>query len=396
MPWKETKVLDQKRLFISRWCLGEECLTSLCEEFGVSRKTGYKWIDRFKKDGIGGLENLSQRPHAFRDETPREVVCEIIRIKNWKPFWGGRKIGHYLRAQKQLSKIPHSRTIDRYLRRCGYVTPRKTSSPKEFVSENLIEPSKPNDVWTLDFKGWWRTKDGKRCEPLTIRNMHSRYLLNLSAHRSATFEAVKERFYNIFEEFGLPRVIRSDNGGPFASVRAMHRLTRFGIMLMKHGVVPNRMDPGSPQQNGAHERMHLDIKRELQSTPAGKLRSEQERFDIWRYEFNHVRPHESLGGSTPAKCYKPSAKRFMGDKATFEYPVDFSLRKVSSSGDFFWNGKAVRLSKAFAGEYVGIEDCGEVDLNVYFCDFHLASLHRKERILTPTSVLRREAIGKRN
>lgn len=395
MSWKETNVLDERRLFIGKWIVGEESITELCEEFNVSRKTGYKWIERFKEKGIEGLKNVSQRPHVFHDETPREVVCEIIRIKNWKPFWGGRKIAHYLLGQKMLGKIPHSRTIDRYLSRCGYAKPRKFSSDTEYVSEELIEPSKVNDVWSLDFKGWWCTRDGKRCEPLTVRDMQSRFLLDLSAHKSATFEVVRDRFYALFDEFGLPLFVRSDNGGPFASVRAMHRLTRFGVILMKHGVTPNRMDPASPQQNGAHERMHADIKRELQSAPAERLSEEQNRFNVWRYDFNNIRPHETLKGSTPAKYYQRSPRRFLGEKVTFEYPPDFAARKVSSSGDFFWNGKAVRLSKALAGEYIGIEDSGDPDLKVWFCDFCLASLNRKERLLTPSSALRREALGKR-
>lgn len=396
MPWRETDVLELRRQFISRWQLGDESISELCEEFGVSRKTGHKWLKRFKQGGSEGLRDQHRRPRCFKDELPKEILCEVIRIRNWRPLWGGRKIRQYLDANADFERLPHSRTIDRYLKRCGYAKPRKADRGRgAYCPERLVEPAEPNDVWTADFKGWWSTQDGNRCEPLTVRDKLSRFVLNLSAHPGTSFEATKDRFSVIFEEFGLPYVMRFDNGSPFACISALHRLTRFAVWLMKHGVIPNRMDPASPHQNGAHERFHVDIKRELQNSPAANLAEEQKRFDVWRWDFNCVRPHEALGGKTPSELYRRSPRRYLGERIVFEYPPDFALRKVNANGEFNWNNKRVNFAKSLAGEYIGVEDDGTPDLNVWFCDFCLASLERNGSRIRPSQALSRQEVGRR-
>lgn len=394
MPWEEKSVLDQKKLFIVRWQLQEETFTELCQEFDIARKTGYKWVRRYQAEGLKGLEEYKREPKHMPQQISNEILCEIFKARQRKEFWGGKKISRYLRNQG-FSCVPHARTIDRYLKRGGYVTPRRTRRNQKLQEEKLIEARVPMDVATIDFKGWWRTGDGKRCEPLTVRDQSSRYILNLSAHAGASFEAVKERVSGVFEQYGLPLVMRSDNGSPFASVSAMHRLTRFGIWLMKLGVLPNRIEPACPDQNGAHERFHWDIKRELQKNPARELGEEQKRFDIWRYEFNHERPHESLNDDTPAQHFRASPRKYLGDNVLFEYPADFEMRKISRSGEFNWKGKPIRFAKSLAGEYIGIEDSGEPDLKVWFYDFYLASLHRKGEYLVPSHALAKESIGRR-
>lgn len=394
MPWRKTDVLEQRRLFIARWLMEEESFSELCDEFGIPRKTGYKWRKRYMEQGYKGLEDMSRRPKKFRDQTPNEVLCEILRIKKWKEHWGGRKIRDYLKGQRSFDSLPHSRTIERYLKKCGYVTPRAVTWRGTYASEDLIEPNEVNDVWTADFKGWWRTKNNRRCEPLTVMDRYSRALLNLSAHESATFEATRERFSAVFNEFGLPRIIRMDNGSPFAAIRAMHRLSRFGVWLLKLGILPNRMDPASPNQNGRHERFHRDIKRELQGDPAEDRETEQKRFDVWREEFNFLRPHEALNGDTPMQHYKKSPRRFVENTA-FEYPADFSLRKVSDNGGFYWKNTNVQFTYSMAGEYIGIEDTGDEDLKVWFYDWCLGTLKRDGERFCPSQTLQRGSLGRR-
>lgn len=358
MPWRETNVLEERKLFITRMLRGEETFTELCEDFGIPRKTGYKWKARFLERGMEGLADLSRRPHKFRQQVPNEVLCEIVRIKKWKEHWGAKKIRGYLVEQQILSAVPHARTIERYLKSCGYVTPHTKSWREQFVSEAIITPTAPNDVWTVDHKGWWTTKDGKRCEPLTVMDRYSRMLLNLSAHQRKTYKDTKRVFIELFEEFGLPHVVRMDNGTPFASVQGLHRLTRFSIWLLKLGIIPNRMDLASPHQNGSHERTHRDMKRELQMNPARCRDEEQKRFDVWKYEYDHLRPHEALGGKSPATIYKKSPRVF-NPKTKFEYPPDFELRKITANGDVTWKMSTIRIAKAMAGEYIGFEDYGE-------------------------------------
>lgn len=394
MPWRETNMLEQRKLFILRMLDGEESFTELCEDFGIPRKTGYKWKARYLERGLEGLADMSRRPKNFREQTPNEVIFEIIRVKQLRPYWGARKIRDYILSNNILPRLPHSRTIDRYLKRCGLVTPQPKSWRCEYSSEEIIEPKEPNDVWTVDHKGWWKTKDGKRCEPLTVLDRYSRAVLNLSAHRRKTFEDTKSRFTVLFEQFGLPLALRMDNGTPFASVHGLHRLTRFSLWLLKLGVVPNRMDPASPYQNGSHERFHRDVKRELQSEPANTLTEEQRRFDLWRDEYNQYRPHEALGGKTPFKVYKKSPRIF-NSRVEFEYPPDCELRKISSNGDFWWKMSAVRISKAMAGEHIGLEECGEPDLKVWFYDFCLGSLAKDTKAFTPSKGLLRKQIGRR-
>ena len=395
MPWMETNVLEQKKLFIIRYKEEEMPFSDLCEEYGISRKTGYKWVKRFETEGYAGLNEMSRCPQNFPQQTPNEVLCEIVRVKNWKAHWGGRKIRSYLKNEGKFEVLPHSRTVERYLKSCGYVTPRKANWRKKLQPEKLIDGKKPNEVWTLDVKGWWRTQDNLKCNPITVRDMSSRLLLNLSAHQYTTCEVVKGQFIELFEEYGLPLVLRSDNGSPFACVRAMHRMSSFSVWIMKHGILPNRMDPASPQQNAAHERFHRDIKDDLQMNPASNLQQEQDRFNVWRYEFNHLRPHESLEGDTPAMHYSKSPRKYLGERFAFEYPTSFDVRKVSNSGEFNWQSKPVGFAKSLAGEHIGIEDTGEPQLRIWFCDFPLAKLDRKNGTIETEDSLNQIKIGRR-
>jgi putative transposase len=387
MPWKETCVMDEKRLFIHRVELEEESISEVCEEFGISRKTGYKWITRYRQGGFKALEELSRRPRHFRDETPAEVICELIRIRQWKDDWGGRKIRSFLK-NKGWEVLPSARTIDRYLKRCGFVIPVHRSKWQEISAQDLVEPRGPNDVWTVDWKGWWRTLDGKRCNPLTIRDSSTRYVLNLSAHQRTTFEIVKERFIEVFSENGLPLAVRSDNGPPFGSIHRGRHLTRLAVWFMKLGILPNYIPPASPQYQGAHERYHLDLYRELEKKPAANVVEEQKRFKVHQYEFNFLRPHEALNNQVPAKIYAPSKRSYPGEKITFEYPVDFDVRKVNHNGVFFYKGVTIPFAKSLAGEYIGLEFRARPHPRVWYCDFSIGFLSDSEGFVLSNSFTR--------
>jgi len=371
MPWRESSVSEQRKAFIGKYLHGgERNLSELCREFGISRKCGYKWIERFETGGIAGLEDQSRRPKHFRDAVSGDVVCEIVKIRDWKETWGGRKIRSYLLSQG-IKQIPCARTIDRILKRCGFVTSTPASSKRKQGKYNVIQPEACNDVWTLDMKGWWTTLNARRCDPLTIRDEHTRYILCLAALERGVFETVKEQFQETFIRYGLPLYIRSDNGSPFASAKGYMGLTRLAVWFLKQDICPNRIAPASPYMNGAHERMHRDIKAELQKTPAQDARAEQKRFDIWRAEYNRIRPHQSLNDQPPAKLYRSSKRKYKLVEEDFDYPQNFVLRKVSANGEFNWRNTPIRFAKSLAGEKIALEFLSDQTLRIWFRNYPL-------------------------
>lgn len=394
MPWRVESVLDQRKAFVVERLKSECAFSELCREFGVSRKTGYKWMERFNQSGFPGLEDLDRCPENFREPVSAELVCEITKVRVEHESWGGRKIRQYLVRQKRFDALPCSRTIDRILKRSGLVTARSASIRVSIPPVEVVKPKSCNDVATSDFKGWWHMDDGNRCNPLTVRDEHARFILGLVALSETTFDAVKEHFEEVFIKYGLPLYMRFDNGPPFASIRGFMRLTQFGVWLLKLGVTPNPIAPASPYMNGAHERMHRDLKRELQRKPDRNLKAEQKRFDAWRHEFNHVRPHDALGGKTPAECYKRSARKYYRE-VDFDYPADFVMRNISNSGEFNWCNRPVFFSKAFAGQTIGIERVGDGLLKLWFYDYALGVADDQFRSVSEFHQPKRYSVGRR-
>jgi len=294
MPWSVKNEMDERLKFVAEALSVSANMSEVCRKYGISRSLGYKVLRRYEQEGLEGLSRRSRRPRHCPGAVSGEMVCEIVRERKAHPRWGGKTIRAVLLRRFEQESVPSVRTIERVLERSGLVSKRRRRS-KKYVSDVELKKAKaPNEVWTVDFKGQWRMRNGKYCFPLTIRDEFSRYILDIGALGSTGREGVRKRFEACFERYGLPQVIRSDNGTPFASIRALSGLSRLSVWWVKLGIYPNRIQPSSPQQNGAHERMHLDMSKELELSPQRNLKEEQKRFEYWREEYNRIRPHQAL------------------------------------------------------------------------------------------------------
>ena len=320
MPWREASPMDQRTQFIADHLRDALSITELCELYGVSRKTGYKWIDRYVRHGPGGLEEASRRPRRSPNQTSEEIVSAILDARRRHPRWGGKKLLALLHKRHPRWRLPGRSTACDILSRHGMV-------PRQRRRRRLGHPGKPtsqvlapNDVWSADYKGQFRTGDGRYCYPLTVADGFSRYLLGCQALTSTAGDEAKPIFTRLFHEYGLPRRIRSDNGVPFATT-TLARLSKLSAWWVRLGILPELIEPGRPDQNGRHERMHRTLKAETTRPAAGSLAAQQRRFNIFREEFNQERPHEALDQETPATCYAPSPRPMPDRLPPLEYPI---------------------------------------------------------------------------
>ena len=368
MPWKERKPMDLKKEFVDRATRGE-AVTSLCREFGISRTTGHKWLKRFSAQGDEGLEERSRRPKATPLATAEDVVLAVLELRDKRPRWGPKTLKDVLKRRFQ-DATPGERTIARILRRADRVRARrKRRAPSVIDRAPCVQADAPNSVWTVDFKGWWRTKNGERCEPLTVRDANSRYLLAVKACRS-TYEDVRAEFERLFQRHGVPDHIQCDNGTPFISVRSPAGLSRLSAWWMSLGIKLIRSRPGCPQDNGAHERMHVDLAADVQARPETDLDAQQRALGRWRHEFNNVRPHQSLDGKTPAEVYKVTAPR-PPVQVMYPYPAHLEIKRVNLSGKLRIRGVSQFFSDSLAGHEVGVERLDPFRLRVWFQDLDL-------------------------
>ena len=332
---------------------------ALCQEYGISAKTGYKWKERFLREGIAGMGEESRRPKSSPEQLPEENVCEIVRLKLAHVAWGPRKIRElYLRRHGEAAS---ESTFKRVLERSGLTQKRRRRRALE--SGRLSSGRKgvtPNEVWTVDFKGWWRSW-GKRCEPLSVRDEYSRYVLELRAVHNARTETVRQSFEQLFERRGLPQVIRSDNGSPFASVHGLFGLSRLSAWWVALGIDLERGRPGHPQDNGAHERMHRDISREIEALGE----SDQAALDLWRESFNYERPHEALAMRCPGELYIASERKYEGTPEELDY-AQMCTRRVSAHGTIKLDNQSLFLSRALAGWSVGLKPIAADLMEVWF------------------------------
>ena len=376
--------MDQKTEFALK-ALNAANFRELCREYQISPKTGYKWKARFMAKGLDGLAEASRKPKGHAHELSEAVVCEMVRLKLAHPHWGPRKI-EALYKRKHGGEGPSESSFKRVLERAGLTERRKIRRAREGGRlASGLKAEQPNDVWTVDFKGWWKDREGLRVEPLTVRDEASRMLLELRWLEDGRGDTVRACFERLFERYGLPGAIRSDNGAPFASHQGLLGLTRLSAWWLALGISLERSRPGCPQDNGAHERMHRDVRRELQ---AGRIGRDQAAFDLWREEFNHERPHETLGMKTPGELYQPSSRRYEGTPADLDYGGMATRRVHEQHGCICHGNERIAISSALGGWSVGLCPCPDQDLQeVWFSRLLVGHLDEKTASFRP---IRRE------
>lgn len=379
MPWKEVKPMEQKILFIADYVRGGKSFMELCRSYGISRKIGYKWVERYHAEGVEGLYERSRKPHLSPQTTPYSICKEIVAIRTkGRMHPGPKKIQALMCAQHPEWPIPSKTTIYNILRREGLVEKRKLRRRVPAETKPFGPVHEPNDLWSADFKGQFLTGDGRWCYPLTIMDHESRYLLECRALPGTAMQAVQNAFERLFREYGLPRRIRTDNGVPFAShsVRGISHLSRWWIRL---GILPERIEKGKPQQNGNHERMHRTLKDAALRPPARTSACQQEVFDEVRREYNEERPHEALDQKTPASRYRPSLRRMPERLPELEYPGHYRLATVSSHGVMYCFGRFIYVGHVLTGERVGLEEIKDGIWNTYFGPLVLGYVDLTER-----------------
>lgn len=353
MPWSLRTEMDERLDFVAEYLRLEEPLSALCRRYGISRPTGYKWIGRYRAHGESGLVDRSSAPLTHGRRTSDAVAEALCGLKRLHPSWGPKKLVAWLGAHRPEIAWPAASTAGEVLKRAGLVAERRLRRHVPPRLGDLTAPLYPNHLWAADHKGWIRTPYGARLEPLTVTDGFCRYLIVLAASRSTATGEAEPLFARAFADHGLPEVIRTDNGPPFAST-SVTGLTRLSAHWTRLGIRHERIDPGRPQQNGCHERFHLTLKREAMDVAEASQADQQRRFDRFRQEYNHQRPHEALAQKPPASLYVKSPRPLPARIPEPAYPDDAKVRKVRSNGEIKWNGGLVYIADILAGDAVGI------------------------------------------
>ena len=391
MPWRDTNAMEQRVQFIRDWLKRTHCVSELCALYGISRKTAYKWIERYMSDGPDWAMDRGHEARVVRNKTAPEVEQALMQMRLLHRTWGARKLLHQVGLQQPQLALPHHSTVCEMLKRNGLVSarPRRRAIGHPGRPSSVI--SGPNDCWSADFKGQFRTGDGLYCYPLTVTDNYSRYLLGCQALPGTLLQPSMAVFTRLFKEYGLPRRIRTDNGVPFAAP-TLGRLSRLSVWWLKLGVLPELTEPGRPQQNGRHERMHKTLKAEATKPPAANRRAQQRKFNTFRREFNDVRPHEALDMHTPTQMHQISPRQMPHKLLPMEYPDRFEVRYVSANGGMRWRKQWMNVSSALVGEYVGLEAIDDGIWDLYFGIKKIGRLHeRLMRIEDTMGRLRRHA-----
>jgi transposase InsO family protein len=372
MPWKECRVPDERLRFVLDCLKAQETMAALCRRHGVSRRVGYKWLERYKQRGQEGLADQSRAPRAHPNQVEALLERRILAVRADHPTWGPRKLLAALaremrNAGEDPADLPVASTAGQMLKRAGLIVPRRRRHRSAWAPPGPMAPlpagEGPNRLWCADYKGWFLTGDGSRCDPLTISDAFSRYLLHCQMVKQLSTLEARGLFEAAFREFGLPQAIRTDNGSPFATTGPLG-LSRLSVWWLRLGIVHHRIDPGHPEQNGSHERMHQTLKREAATPPCWSLRSQQAKFDAWLKEYNHERPHEGLPGmATPASLYAPSPRAYPDRPEEAEYPAGYERRRVDT-GKFNWHDHKVFVSHALEGETIGLRPLQSPDDDV--------------------------------
>jgi len=381
MPWKETRAMDERMRFVIAATEEGAVMSHVCEAFGISRTIGYKWLRRYAAEGIDGLKDRARTPQVHGRARECEVVTLALALRERYRHWGPKKLRVKLAELVPDIAVPAASTIGEWLRKDGLTETRRRRRRCPPFTHPFVAADRPNAVWSADFKGWFRTGDGRRCDPLTVSDAMSRYVLACQALERPDQAHVRPAFDAIFCEFGLPLAIRSDNGPPFASSGA-GGLSALSLWWIKLGIAPERIEPGKPQQNGRHERMHLTLKQETASPPASSLAEQQACFEQFRRTFNGERPHEALRFRTPASLYCPSPRSYPCALREPAYPADCAVRRVRSNGEIRWAGDLIFVSEVLIGEPVAVEETEAGDWRVRFANVELGYIDLPRRRLT--------------
>lgn len=388
LPWQETSVEAERLRFIERRAAGEESHVASCRQFGISRKTGYEVIGRYEAYGKDGLRDRSRAPHHHPNATPRELQEGIIAAKRAHPTWGPKKLIAWLRDTEPGVPWPAPSTAGAILDRAGLVQRRRRRRRASPWNEPFSHATVANDVWAIDFKGWFRTGDGVRVDPLTVQDAASRYLIACRGLERPTGPETRRALARAFREYGLPRVIRTDNGPPFAGT-GLGSLSPLAVWWVKLGILPERIAPGHPEQNGRLERLHRTLKEETASPPRANGRRQQQAFDRFRRGYNTERPHEALGQRPPALLYTPSFRPYPASVGPLEYGTEITVRRVRGNGEIKWKGDLVFVSETLKGEPIGLVQQDDRNWAVRFGPLLIGLLddHTKRIAKTPVQVL---------
>jgi putative transposase len=376
MPWQETLLMDQRVQFIADYQRDEFEVAELARRYGISRKTAYKWIDRYDASGPGGLVDRSHRPAHSPHATSETIVAALLGVRRLHPTWGAKKLLKIVARREPTWTLPARSTVCDLLGRAGLVTTTRRRAVPAHPGHALIPMTAPNGTWTADFKGHFKTRNGVYCYPLTIVDGFSRYLLVCQGLLSTAIVTARPIFLRLFQEHGLPLIMRTDNGVPFATT-ALGRLSTLSVWWIRLGILPELIAPASPQQNGRHERMHRTLKAEATRPPSANLQAQQTRFNRFRHEYNEERPHEALNQETPASQYHSSGRERPRQLAPLEYPGHFEVRLVSRNSGIRWKKHWVCVTHTLAGEHVGLEEVGDGLWDVYFGSLRLGRMDER-------------------
>jgi transposase InsO family protein len=380
MPWKRSIVMDERMKFIGRILSGEK-MTELCREFGISRKTGYKFWYRYKDIGLNGLTDRSRRPIRYANQLPIQLTQEILRVKRDKPSWGAPKIREILRRKYPEVKTPAKSTIHCILDKHNLVKRRKK---KRFKAQgtNLTTVYNPNDLWCADYKGEFMLANRQYCYPLTVTDFASRFLLTCEGLESNAEKLAFSIFEQTFQKYGLPKAIRTDNGVPFSSPCALFGLSKLSVWWLRLGICIERIKPGNPQENGRHERMHLTLKKEATKPPGQNLLQQQEKFDIFIDEFNTQRPHQAINMKYPNEIYRYSPRPYRGVQE-IKYPFHDRTVTVTRCGRICFKKKKVNISTALAGQDIGVKEVSDGVWLVTFMNYDLGFFDLNNKKIDP-------------
>jgi transposase InsO family protein len=376
MPWKDVNAMEQRIQFITDWLRKTHTVIDLCALYGISRKSGYKWIERYLREGPDWVLDRSHSARVIANKTPLVVEQALMQMRAVHPTWGARKLLHQVGLQQPTLMLPHESTVCDMLKRNGLITakPRRRAIGHPGRPSSVV--SCPNDSWSADFKGQFRLGDGSYSYPLTVTDNFSRYLLECKGLTGTLLDPTKAVFTRLFKECGLPRRIKTDNGSPFAAA-TLGRLSQLSVWWLRLGILPELSEPGKPQQNGRHERMHKTLKAEATKPPGANAAAQQRKFNDFRREYNEVRPHEALEMSTPAQVHQPSPRQMPSRLPEMVYPDRFEVRYVSANGGIRWRKQWVNVSSALVGQHVGLEVVDDGLLDVYFGVKKLGRLHER-------------------